>query len=195
MTPDVPGRGNGTSHPVRHRRELAGCRSSSPPPRRDLRHLLGDDPDAMVRDLQDRFPKAELIGGDTDFEQLVARVVGFLENPSPASICRSTSAAPRSSNGSGRHCVRFRPARPRATPKSPGVSASRNPCEPWPRLAGPTISRSPSLATGSCGPTGACQVTAGASNGKRDTPPRAAGGSNPWARSGDRHEIQDFRFE
>jgi AraC family transcriptional regulator of adaptative response/methylated-DNA-[protein]-cysteine methyltransferase len=44
--------------------------------------LLGDDPDELVRDLQDRFPKAEFIGGDAEFEQLVATVVGFLENPS-----------------------------------------------------------------------------------------------------------------
>ena len=43
--------------------------------------LLGDDPDALVRDLQDRFPKARLIGGDAGFEQLVARVVGFVEAP------------------------------------------------------------------------------------------------------------------
>jgi AraC family transcriptional regulator of adaptative response/methylated-DNA-[protein]-cysteine methyltransferase len=44
--------------------------------------LLGEDPDELVRDLQDRFPKAEFIGGDVEFEQLVATVVGFLENPS-----------------------------------------------------------------------------------------------------------------
>lgn len=42
---------------------------------------LGDDPEALVRDLQDRFPKADLIGGDTDFETLVAKVVGFVEAP------------------------------------------------------------------------------------------------------------------
>ena len=42
---------------------------------------LGDDPDALVRDLQDRFPNANLIGGDRGFEQLVARVVGFVEAP------------------------------------------------------------------------------------------------------------------
>lgn len=34
-----------------------------------------------MRDLQDQFPKAELIGGDGDFEQLVAQVVGFVEAP------------------------------------------------------------------------------------------------------------------
>ena len=42
---------------------------------------LGDDPDALVRELQDRFPKARLVGGDAAFEQLVARVVGFVEAP------------------------------------------------------------------------------------------------------------------
>ncbi|MBO9539278.1 bifunctional DNA-binding transcriptional regulator/O6-methylguanine-DNA methyltransferase Ada [bacterium] len=43
--------------------------------------LMGDDPEALVRDLQDRFPKAELIGGDADFEDLIAKVVGFIEAP------------------------------------------------------------------------------------------------------------------
>jgi AraC family transcriptional regulator of adaptative response/methylated-DNA-[protein]-cysteine methyltransferase len=43
--------------------------------------LLGDDPDALVRDLQDRFPNARLIGGDEEFEAFVARVVGFVEAP------------------------------------------------------------------------------------------------------------------
>lgn len=43
--------------------------------------LLGDDPDALVRDLQDRFPKAEFEGVDPDFETLVARVVGLVEAP------------------------------------------------------------------------------------------------------------------
>jgi AraC family transcriptional regulator of adaptative response/methylated-DNA-[protein]-cysteine methyltransferase len=45
---------------------------------------FGDDPDALVRGLQDRFPKAELIGGDTDFEALVARVVGMVEGSADA---------------------------------------------------------------------------------------------------------------
>jgi AraC family transcriptional regulator of adaptative response/methylated-DNA-[protein]-cysteine methyltransferase len=42
---------------------------------------LGDDPDALARDLQDQFPQARLIGGDAAFEQLVAKVVGFVEAP------------------------------------------------------------------------------------------------------------------
>jgi AraC family transcriptional regulator, regulatory protein of adaptative response / methylated-DNA-[protein]-cysteine methyltransferase len=43
--------------------------------------LFGDDPDALVRDLQDRFPKAQLIGADAEFERLMATVVGFVEAP------------------------------------------------------------------------------------------------------------------
>jgi AraC family transcriptional regulator of adaptative response/methylated-DNA-[protein]-cysteine methyltransferase len=42
---------------------------------------LGDDPEALVRALQDRFPKARLVGGDETFERLVAKVVGFVEAP------------------------------------------------------------------------------------------------------------------
>jgi AraC family transcriptional regulator of adaptative response/methylated-DNA-[protein]-cysteine methyltransferase len=43
--------------------------------------LLGSDPGELVRNLQDRFPKAKLIGADSDYEALVARVVGFVEAP------------------------------------------------------------------------------------------------------------------
>ncbi|WP_317205419.1 bifunctional DNA-binding transcriptional regulator/O6-methylguanine-DNA methyltransferase Ada [Janthinobacterium sp.] len=43
--------------------------------------LMGDDPDALARDLQDRFPRAELVGADADFEATVARVVGLVEAP------------------------------------------------------------------------------------------------------------------
>ncbi|MDB5806345.1 MAG: bifunctional transcriptional regulator/O6-methylguanine-DNA methyltransferase [Betaproteobacteria bacterium] len=43
--------------------------------------LLGDDPDALLRDLQDRFPKAELKGGERDFERWMAQVVGLVEAP------------------------------------------------------------------------------------------------------------------
>ena len=43
--------------------------------------LMDDDPEALVRDLQDRFPKAELRGAEADFEQTVAKVVGLVEAP------------------------------------------------------------------------------------------------------------------
>lgn len=42
---------------------------------------FGDDPQTLVETLQDRFPHARLLGGDEDFEQWVARVVGFVEAP------------------------------------------------------------------------------------------------------------------
>lgn len=43
--------------------------------------LLGDDPDALARGLQDRFPRAKLIGADADYEAVVAKVVGLVEAP------------------------------------------------------------------------------------------------------------------
>jgi AraC family transcriptional regulator of adaptative response/methylated-DNA-[protein]-cysteine methyltransferase len=43
--------------------------------------LMGDDPDELARNLQDRFPRADLIGGVAEFERLVAKVVGFVEAP------------------------------------------------------------------------------------------------------------------
>lgn len=45
---------------------------------------LGDDPEALVRELQDRFPHAGLQGGDPDFEALMARVIGLVEDPRQA---------------------------------------------------------------------------------------------------------------
>lgn len=42
---------------------------------------LGDDPESLVHELQDRFPNAELTGGDREFEKLVAQVVGLIEAP------------------------------------------------------------------------------------------------------------------
>ncbi len=42
--------------------------------------LLGNDPGILVRELQDSFPKAQL-AGDEDFEQLVTKVIGFVEAP------------------------------------------------------------------------------------------------------------------
>lgn len=44
--------------------------------------LLGADPAELAHDLEDRFPEAELIGGDAEFEQLVAKIVAFVEMPS-----------------------------------------------------------------------------------------------------------------
>ncbi len=43
--------------------------------------LLGDDPDSLLRDLQERFPRASLVGGDARFERSVAAVVRFVDSP------------------------------------------------------------------------------------------------------------------
>jgi AraC family transcriptional regulator of adaptative response/methylated-DNA-[protein]-cysteine methyltransferase len=44
--------------------------------------FLGDDPEALIAELQRRFPTARLIGGEEAYERLVAQVVGFVEQPS-----------------------------------------------------------------------------------------------------------------
>ncbi len=43
--------------------------------------LLGDEPELLLRDLQRRFSKAQLVGADQGFERLVAQVVGLVERP------------------------------------------------------------------------------------------------------------------
>ncbi|GKX53638.1 methylated-DNA--[protein]-cysteine S-methyltransferase [Budvicia aquatica] len=42
---------------------------------------FGDGPDTLLKNLQDQFPKAELIGSDPGFEQVVAQVIGLIEQP------------------------------------------------------------------------------------------------------------------
>ncbi len=44
--------------------------------------LIGDDPDRLVRELRDRFSRAQLVGGDPAFDALLAQVVAFVETPS-----------------------------------------------------------------------------------------------------------------
>ena len=109
--------------------------------------LLGADPDTLVRNLQDRFPKARLIGADGDYEALVARVVGFVEAPVSVSICRSMCVVPRSSSGSGRRFRRFRSVRRFPTPRSPAGSARPRRSGPSPVPVPRIISRSRSPAT------------------------------------------------
>jgi len=43
--------------------------------------MLGDDPNKLGLELQERFPRARLIGGDKSFERVVSQVVGFVEAP------------------------------------------------------------------------------------------------------------------
>lgn len=43
---------------------------------------MGESPQTLIEALQDRFPAAELVGNDRDFEHTVAQVVGLVEQPS-----------------------------------------------------------------------------------------------------------------
>jgi AraC family transcriptional regulator of adaptative response/methylated-DNA-[protein]-cysteine methyltransferase len=42
---------------------------------------IGDDPSVLIKDLQDRFPRANLIGRERGYEEMVAKVVGMIEKP------------------------------------------------------------------------------------------------------------------
>lgn len=42
---------------------------------------LGDDPEELLRDLQNRFPQATLIGADESFERYIAAAVAMVERP------------------------------------------------------------------------------------------------------------------
>ena len=42
---------------------------------------MGDDPSLLARDLQNQFPKANLIGDKPGYEDVVAKVVGLIEHP------------------------------------------------------------------------------------------------------------------
>jgi AraC family transcriptional regulator of adaptative response/methylated-DNA-[protein]-cysteine methyltransferase len=46
--------------------------------------LLGDEPEILSRDLQDRFPGATLIDGSDELEQFVSKILGFVEAPASA---------------------------------------------------------------------------------------------------------------
>jgi AraC family transcriptional regulator of adaptative response/methylated-DNA-[protein]-cysteine methyltransferase len=43
--------------------------------------LMDEDPDALVRTLQDQFSKARLVGADAEYERLIARVIALVESP------------------------------------------------------------------------------------------------------------------
>jgi AraC family transcriptional regulator, regulatory protein of adaptative response / methylated-DNA-[protein]-cysteine methyltransferase len=43
--------------------------------------LLGDDSRQLVHELRDRFPQSTLVDAGVDFQELLAKVVGFIEAP------------------------------------------------------------------------------------------------------------------
>jgi AraC family transcriptional regulator, regulatory protein of adaptative response / methylated-DNA-[protein]-cysteine methyltransferase len=125
--------------------------------------LLGDDPDKLLRELQDRFPKAKLIGADKEYQKLVARVVGFIEVPNQGLNLPLDIRAPRFSSGFGARCSKSRPERPCRMRKSPRRSDRPSHCGPSLKPAQQTISRLPFPATASFARMVPCQVTRGGS--------------------------------
>ena len=43
--------------------------------------FLGDDPDALARELPNRFPKADIAGGDATFDKWLAAAIAMVERP------------------------------------------------------------------------------------------------------------------
>ena len=43
--------------------------------------FFGDTHDALRRDLEKQFPRAQFVRGDADFEALTAKVISLIENP------------------------------------------------------------------------------------------------------------------
>ena len=71
---------------------------------------LGDDPERLVRDLQDRFRKARADRRRRRLRETTwPRWSGWSRRRRAASACRSTCAAPPSSSASGRRCGKSRP--------------------------------------------------------------------------------------
>ncbi len=44
--------------------------------------LFGDTPEAVLEDLQSRFPNADLIGDDINYQNVIGHVIQFVDNPS-----------------------------------------------------------------------------------------------------------------
>ena len=125
--------------------------------------LLGDDPEKLLRDLQDRFPRAKLIGADEEYEKLVARVVGLIEAPRRGLNLPLTSAALRFSGGFGGPCSVSPRERPCAMRKSPGGSGHQSRYEPLLAPVPPTTSLSPSPVTVSFARMAPCPAMHGGS--------------------------------
>lgn len=47
---------------------------------------LGDDAEALLRDLDQRFPKATLVAADPGFEDTITKVIAFMDTPSAALV-------------------------------------------------------------------------------------------------------------
>lgn len=72
---------------------------------------MGDDPQELIIDLEKRFPKAQLVGADRDFEDHIAQVIGFVENPGIGFDLPLDLRGTASSSVSGKPCAKSRLAK------------------------------------------------------------------------------------
>ena len=107
--------------------------------------LMGDDPDALTRDLQDRFPQARLRAMTRRSRSGWRWSWASSRRLASAWTCHWTSAAPHFSNASGWRCATSRPARPPATLTSPSASAPQGSAS-----GGASVCRQPHRGRHSC---------------------------------------------
>lgn len=87
---------------------------------------LGDDPEALARDLLNKFSQAERVGNNhNNFKRLIAEVVGFVEAPSIGLQIPLDVRGTVFSNGSGKRYEQFRSAQPLVIPGLRNASARR----------------------------------------------------------------------
>lgn len=106
--------------------------------------LLGDDPDGLVRDLQDRFPAPALSAAMQDLSSLSQKWSALSRRRRSGSTCRGTSGARRSSDAYGRRCAKSRPALRQVMPTLQAASDPRTRSGRLPMHALPTPSQWPS---------------------------------------------------
>jgi AraC family transcriptional regulator of adaptative response/methylated-DNA-[protein]-cysteine methyltransferase len=87
--------------------------------------LPGDNDAALLDDLRQRFPNAELREGDPEFRRRWPRFSPTSTTAGGRYRCRWICGAPRFSCRSGRRCGRSRRARPAATARWQSILASR----------------------------------------------------------------------
>ncbi len=127
--------------------------------------LMGDDPEALVHDLQDRFPKARLIGADRAYESLVAKVVSFVERAGARLQSAARRARDRVSTARVASAAQD-PGRPDGDLSSSLPSGSARPSQrgPSPAPARPIIWQWRSRATAWCARTARSPDMPGASS-------------------------------
>ena len=100
--------------------------------------LLGDHPEFLIHDLENRFPHANLVGGDPEFEALAVKAIDLVETPGNAVDLPLDIRGTAFQQKVWSAIREIRPERPRATDKSRAASVRPAPRGPLPKHAPPT---------------------------------------------------------